>query len=144
MLVHYNSNSVILENCDIFILVYYIILISWSVESRIDILNPGTVFCDLKNIESGVKKKKIKWLKNIVLLCHFLLESGFDKLWRQNIELIIYFIPITYGGTKYYGRNILTHPFVIAITEKVQIIAMVFHITLHALNYRPWVTFSVQ
>lgn len=114
-------------------------------------LNPGSIFstrvqyfATFKILNPRLKKKKIKWLKNIVLLRHFLFESGFDKLWRQNIELIIYFIPITYGGTKYYGRNILTHPFVIAITEKVQIIAMVFHITLHALNYRPCVTFSVQ
>lgn len=117
----------------------------------LEVLNPGSIFstrvqyfATFKILNPGFKKKKIKWLKNIVLLRHFLLESGFDKLWRQNIELIIYFIPITYGGTKYYGRNILTHPFVIAITEKVQIIAMVFHITLHALNYRPCVTFSVQ
>lgn len=135
LLVHYNSNSVIFENCYIFILVYYITLISWSVEPGIYILNPGTVICALLNIESGLE-----------IIFKILSSSPifYDKLWRQNIELIIYFIPIRYGFTKYYGHNILTHSIVIAIIEKVQVIAVMFHITLHALNYTPWVTFPVQ
>lgn len=120
------------------VLYYFDILKCWT---RDRYSQPG--YSNLRPLKYWIRGKKY-WFQNIVLLRHFLLDSGFDKLWRQNIELIIYFISITYGGTAYYGRNIFTHSFVIAITEKVQIIAMVFHITLHALNYRPWVTISVQ
>lgn len=59
----------------------------------------------------------------------FLLESGFNKLWQQ-ISNYSYILFLLYEGTKYYGHNILTHSIVIAISEKVQIIATVFHITL--------------
>lgn len=124
LLVHYHSNSVIFENCDIFILVYYIILISWSVEPGIDILSN----LRLLKYWSEVKKKEYG-SKILSSSAFFLLESGFNKLWQQ-ISNYSYILFLLYEGTKYHGHNILTHSIVIAISEKVQIIATVFHITL--------------
>lgn len=124
LLVHYQSNSVIFENCDIFIVVYYIILISWSVEPGIDILSN----LRLLKYWSEVKKNNMA-PKYCPPPPFFLLESGFNKLWQQ-ISNYSYILFLLYEGTKYYGHNILTHSIVIAISEKVQIIATVFHITL--------------
>lgn len=124
LLVHYHSNSVIFENCDIFKLVYYIILISWSVEPGIDILSN----LRLLKYWSEVKKNNMA-PKYCPPPPFFLLESGFNKLWQQ-ISNYSYILFLLYEGTKYYGHNILTHSIVIAISEKVQIIATVFHITL--------------
>lgn len=124
LLVHYHSNSVIFENCDMFILVYYIILISWSVEPGIDILSN----LRLLKYWTEVKKKNMA-PKYCPPPPFFLLESGFNKLWQQ-ISNYSYILFLLYESTKYYGHNILTHSIVIAISEKVQIIATVFHITL--------------
>lgn len=113
LLVHYHSNSVIFENCDIFKLVYYIILISWSVEPGIDILSN----LRLLKYWSEVKKKIIIWLQNIVLLRLFFFY------WKV-------------GSTNYGSKYQTTHIFYSYYMKVQNIMATIYWLTLLLLLFQ--------
>lgn len=110
LLVHYHSNSVIFENCDIFILVYYIILISWSVEPGIDILS------NLRLLKYWSEVKKIIWLQNIVLLRLFF-------YWKV-------------GSTNYGSKYQTTHIFYSYYMKVQNIMATIYWLTLLLLLFQ--------
>lgn len=111
LLVHYHSNSVIFENCDIFILVYYIILISWSVEPGIDILSNLRLLKYWSEV-----KKKIIWLQNIVLLRLFF-------YWKV-------------GSTNYGSKYQTTHIFYSYYMKVQNIMATIYWLTLLLLLFQ--------
>lgn len=110
LLVHYHSNSVIFENCDIFILVYYIILISWSVEPGIDILS------NLRLLKYWSEVKNIIWLQNIVLL-------GLFFYWKV-------------GSTNYGSKYQTTHIFYSYYMKVQNIMATIYWLTLLLLLFQ--------
>lgn len=110
LLVHYHSNSVIFENCDIFILVYYIILISWSVEPGIDILS------NLRLLKYWTEVKKKIWLQNIVLLRLFF-------YWKV-------------GSTNYGSKYQTSHIFYSYYMKVQNIMATIYWLTLLLLLFQ--------
>lgn len=137
LLVHYHSNSVIFENCDIFILVYYIILISWSVEPGIDILS------NLRLLKYWSEVKKIIWLQNIVLLrLFFFIGKWVQQIMAANIKLLIYFILIIWRYKILWPQYIDSLYCYCYFREGSNYCHGVPY--YFALNYTPWVTFSVQ
>lgn len=137
LLVHYHSNSVIFENCDIFILVYYIILISWSVEPGIDILSNLRLLKYWSEV-----KKKIIWLQNIVLLRLFFIGKWVQQIMAANIKLLIYFILIIWRYKILWPQYIDSLYCYCYFREGSNYCHGVPY--YFALNCTPWVKFSVQ
>lgn len=137
LLVHYHSNSVIFENCDIFIVVYYIILISWSVEPGIDILS------NLRLLKYWSEVKKIIWLQNIVLLrLFFFIGKWVQQIMAANIKLLIYFILIIWRYKILWPQYIDSLYCYCYFREGSNYCHGVPY--YFALNCTPWVKFSVQ